>query len=76
MGTGTCGLSLTGLQNLGNSCYLASVVQVLFSLPPFIEAYYQHAPQIVAAPPSDPTADMNVQLAKLATGLLSGRYSA
>ena len=67
--------SYTGLQNLGNSCYLASVVQVLFSLPPFIEAYFENGPRILEAAPADPSADLTVQLAKMATGLLSGRYS-
>ena len=65
----------TGLQNLGNSCYLASVVQVLFSLPPFIDAYVANGARILDAPPADPTADLTVQLAKIGTGLLSGRYS-
>ena len=29
------GPGLTGLRNLGNTCYIASVFQVLFSLPAF-----------------------------------------
>lgn len=29
------GPGYTGIQNLGNSCYLNSVVQVLFSIPDF-----------------------------------------
>ena len=31
------GAGYTGLANLGNSCYLNSVMQVLFSLPEFQE---------------------------------------
>mmetsp|Transcript_9112 Transcript_9112/g.6872 ORF Transcript_9112/g.6872 Transcript_9112/m.6872 type:complete len:89 (+) Transcript_9112:616-882(+) len=34
------GPGLTGMENLGNSCYLNSVVQVLFSLPEFIQRYW------------------------------------
>ena len=30
-----CGPGFTGLVNLGNSCYLNSVMQVMFSLPEF-----------------------------------------
>ena len=41
------GPGLTGLENLGNSCYLSSVMQVLFSLPPFQQRYYDLAPKIL-----------------------------
>jgi ubiquitin carboxyl-terminal hydrolase 5/13 len=67
------GKGLTGLKNLGNSCYMASILQCLFALPVFRERYYHpsDAPP-VAQYPSD---DLETQLRKLADGLLSGRYS-
>lgn len=68
------GPELTGMKNLGNSCYLSSVVQCLFSLPAFKEAYYDPTGkdfQLV----QNPSDDLQVQLRKLADGLLSGRYS-
>ena len=34
------GPGLTGMENLGNSCYMNSVVQVLFNLPEFRDYYY------------------------------------
>jgi ubiquitin carboxyl-terminal hydrolase 5/13 len=67
------GPGFTGLKNLGNSCYLASTVQALFSMPEFAERYYlpnQAPPQ---AP--QPAEDLETQLRKVADGLLSGRYS-
>ncbi|KAL4927448.1 ubiquitin-specific protease UBP14 [Aspergillus undulatus] len=67
------GAGLTGLSNLGNSCYLSSVVQCLFDLPEFQRRYYHPGEE----PPSSekPAADIETQLRKLADGILSGRYS-
>ena len=31
------GSSYTGIHNLGNSCYMNSVMQVLFSIPDFVK---------------------------------------
>lgn len=71
------GPGLTGVQNLGNSCYMASVVQVLFSLPSFQKRYA--APAAVehwsSCTVSLPASCLDCQMHKLADGLLSGRYS-
>ena len=67
------GEGFTGLKNLGNSCYLASILQCLFSLPNFKDRYFHPR-----KPPPDaqaPAEDLETQLRKLADGLLSGRYS-
>ncbi|PYH47279.1 ubiquitin-specific protease UBP14 [Aspergillus saccharolyticus JOP 1030-1] len=67
------GPGLTGLKNLGNSCYLSSVIQCLFSLPEFSDRYYHEDEE----PPSStkPAEDLETQMRKLADGILSGRYS-
>lgn len=67
------GAGLTGLKNLGNSCYLASVVQSLFSMPEFAQRYYR--PDEQPALLDRPADDLEIQLRKVADGLLSGRYS-
>lgn len=67
------GPGLTGLKNLGNSCYLASVLQSLFAIPEF-SARYLRADNSIAPPPK-PAEDLEVQLRKLADGLLTDRYS-
>ncbi|KAL8825512.1 MAG: hypothetical protein Q9191_004369 [Dirinaria sp. TL-2023a] len=67
------GEGFTGLKNLGNSCYMASILQCLFSIPDF-QARYYHPHQ----PPPDanlPAEDLETQLRKVADGLLSGHYS-
>lgn len=67
------GPGFTGLANLGNSCYLSSVMQCLFSTPEFQNRYYLPAEE----PPlcQFPAQDLETQMRKLADGLLSGRYS-
>ncbi|KAM0279214.1 hypothetical protein ACHAQH_004759 [Verticillium albo-atrum] len=67
------GPSLTGLKNLGNSCYLASIVQCLFDMPSFKARYFQ--PDLDLPAVEEPAADLETQLRKIADGLHSGRYS-
>ncbi|KAL0320716.1 UNVERIFIED_CONTAM: Ubiquitin carboxyl-terminal hydrolase 14 [Sesamum radiatum] len=71
------GPGYTGLVNLGNSCYLAATMQVVFSTRGFCSRYYLDQGLKVAfdTAPADPTVDLNTQLTKLAHGLLSGKYS-
>ncbi|KAF2969545.1 hypothetical protein GQX73_g3956 [Xylaria multiplex] len=67
------GPGLTGLKNLGNSCYLASILQCLFDLPAFQDRYNIPGADLPSVP--DPAQDLETQLRKVADGLLSGRYS-
>lgn len=67
------GPGFTGLKNLGNSCYISSVLQCLFSLPQFIKGYYR--PDEMQKIIDNPESNLEVQLVKLADGLLSGRYA-
>ncbi|KAJ0936230.1 putative ubiquitinyl hydrolase 1 [Helianthus annuus] len=71
------GPGYTGLTNLGNSCYLAATMQVIFSTNSFCSRYYKNQSLKTAfdIAPADPTVDLNMQLTKLAHGLLSGQYS-
>ncbi|UJR35555.1 hypothetical protein I4U23_028308 [Adineta vaga] len=68
------GPGYTGMRNLGNSCYMNSVTQVLFTLKDFQDKYYKHC-DFYFDKAKDPAHDFNAQTAKLAFGLLSGQYS-
>ncbi|KAL8927901.1 MAG: hypothetical protein Q9172_001127 [Xanthocarpia lactea] len=67
------GEGFTGLKNLGNSCYLASILQCLFSMPAFATRYFH--PHDPVPEVSNPAEDLETQMRKVADGLLSGRYS-
>ncbi|KAK3935511.1 ubiquitin carboxyl-terminal hydrolase [Diplogelasinospora grovesii] len=66
------GPGLTGLKNLGNSCYLASILQCLYDLPSFKSRY---GTLELETDIQDPAQDLETQLRKIGDGLLSGRYS-
>ncbi|KAJ4482457.1 hypothetical protein J3R30DRAFT_3656495 [Lentinula aciculospora] len=74
------GKGLTGLRNLGNSCYMASILQVVFALQEFRKRYYalestraqDHAETCPEPLPAD---CVECQMRKIADGLLSGRYA-
>ncbi|XP_067648406.1 ubiquitin carboxyl-terminal hydrolase 5 [Eurosta solidaginis] len=70
------GPGYTGMRNLGNSCYINSVMQVIFTLTDFIKRYVgEGADKYFNAFPSDPANDFNIQMSKLGNGLWSGKYS-
>ncbi|XP_018615074.1 ubiquitin carboxyl-terminal hydrolase 13 isoform X1 [Scleropages formosus] len=69
------GSGYTGIRNLGNSCYLGTTMQVLFSIPEFQRAYVGNLQRIFDYSPLDPSQDFSTQMAKLGHGLLSGLYA-
>lgn len=69
------GPGYTGMINGGNYCYLNSVMQVLFTIPDFIEKYVNHSMDYFKLFPKDPVTDFNIQMSKLGMGLWSGKYS-
>lgn len=71
------GPGYTGLVNIGNSCYMAATMQVVFSTRSFSSRYYmnQSLKKAFEVSPADPTVDLNMQLTKFAHGILSGKYS-
>lgn len=56
------GPGLTGMANLGNSCYLNSVMQVVFSIPDFVKRFVDGANDIFSTYPAEPNNDFDVQM--------------
>ncbi|KAJ1723015.1 ubiquitin C-terminal hydrolase Ubp14 [Coemansia erecta] len=70
------GPGLTGLRNLGNSCYMASVLQCVFGIDRFRDRYFPSAAEHFATCTQPrPAQCILCQLHKLADGLWSGRYA-
>ncbi|RNF26533.1 putative cysteine peptidase, Clan CA, family C19 [Trypanosoma conorhini] len=66
----------TGMHNFGNSCYMASVLQCLFSLQPFREAFYHgRETRHQNACRGNPYNCHGCQTERVASGLLSGEFS-
>jgi len=64
----------TGLHNLGNTCYMNSVLQVILSLPEF-QAAYSKPVFFDRCDLMEPDADLKLQMSKLCHSMVSGVYS-
>ncbi|KAI9031682.1 hypothetical protein CLU79DRAFT_694306, partial [Phycomyces nitens] len=69
------GPGYTGLKNLGNSCYMASMIQAVFDINTFQDRYFTQLQDHASSCQNDPANCWDCQLHKLADGLLSGNYS-
>ena len=69
------GPGYTGMDNIGNSCYMNSVVQVLNSLPEWVDQYYVQGEKHISTCKRVPSNCFYCQLAKVSWGLHSGKYS-
>jgi len=67
------GPGLTGIINMGNTCYMNSILQLIFSVQPFIDAYGSSDELVLTS--TNPATDLRCQLNKVALGLLSGKHS-
>lgn len=56
------GPGYTGMTNMGNTCYLNSVMQMFFAIPDFIRVYYNGADLFFDQVSGDPADDFNVQM--------------
>ncbi|GAB9463897.1 Ubiquitin carboxyl-terminal hydrolase [Globisporangium polare] len=68
------GAGYIGFKNLGNSCYMNSVLQLFLALPEVKRRYFDAADVIFSTATEHPADDLSVQMAKLANAALSDAY--
>eukprot|EP01063_Lacrimia_lanifica_P004742 TRINITY_DN126_c0_g2_i1.p1 TRINITY_DN126_c0_g2~~TRINITY_DN126_c0_g2_i1.p1 ORF type:complete len:819 (+),score=375.82 TRINITY_DN126_c0_g2_i1:60-2516(+) len=69
------GAGFQGLHNLGNSCYISSVLQVLADTPELKARYVTHGDSIRSSVKGNPAEDLLAQLSKALTVLNTGAHS-
>jgi ubiquitin carboxyl-terminal hydrolase 5/13 len=70
------GPGFSGIINIGSSCYINSVLQILYLTPDFVKVYAESAERFLKdIPPKEVLENFNAQTAKLCAALHSGQYS-
>uniref|UniRef100_A0A7E4UQB5 ubiquitinyl hydrolase 1 n=1 Tax=Panagrellus redivivus TaxID=6233 RepID=A0A7E4UQB5_PANRE len=70
------GPGFTGIINIGSSCYINSVLQILSLTKDFVQTYGEKAEDILRGlSPAEVNDSFNAQMAKVVAAMQSGRYS-